>query len=113
MKSFRITVLGALLLSAASSVLGASVKSDYMKDFDFSKLRTFAFKTDRTSDDQLSSNSIEAERIQNALTIQLRASGFNQVSQDPDFVVAFYSRTREKTEIESTPGFGLGQGFGW
>lgn len=113
MKSFRITVLGVLLLSAATAVLGVSVKSDYMKDFDFTKLRTFAFKTDRTSNDPLSSNSIEAERIQNALTTQLQANGFSQVSQDPNFIVAFYSRTTPKTEIESTPGFGFGLGFGW
>jgi len=113
MKSFRVGVLGMLLLSAATAVFGMSVESDYMKDFDLSKLRTFAFKTDRAGNDPLSSNSIEAERIQNALTTQLQANGFSQVSQDPNFIVAFYSRTTPKTEIESTPGFGFGPGFGW
>ena len=113
MKSFRITVLGVLLLSATTAAFGVSVKSDYMKDFDFTKLHTFAFKTDRTSNDPLSSNSIESERIQNALTAQLQENGFSQVSQDPNFIVAFYSRTTPKTEIESTPGFGFGPGFGW
>ena len=113
MKSFRVGVLGLLLLSAATAVFGMSVESDYMKDFDFSKLRTFAFKTDRAGNDRLSSNSIEAERIQNALTTQLQANGFSQVSQAPNFIVAFYSRTTPKTEIESTPGFGFGPGFGW
>ena len=47
MKSFRVGVLAMLLLSAATAVFGMSVESDYMKDFDLSKMRTFAFKTDR------------------------------------------------------------------
>ena len=51
MKSFRVGVLGMLLLSSATAVFGMSVESDYMKDFDLSKLRTFAFKTDRAGND--------------------------------------------------------------
>ncbi len=93
-----------------------SVKSDYEKNFDFSQLHTFAFKTDRVSNDPLSTNTLEAGRIQNALTAQLEANGFTQASQNPDFIVAFYSRTKEKTQVQSAgfgPGFGFGRGFGW
>ena len=113
MKSFRITVLGALLMAATTTALGISVKSDYDKEFDFTKLRTFAFKTDRAANDPLSTNTIEAERLQNALIAQLQANGFSQSSQDSNFIVAFYSRTKQKTEIESIPSFGFGPGFGW
>jgi hypothetical protein len=93
-----------------------SVKSDYEKNFDFSQLHTFAFKSDRDNNDPLSTNTIEAGRIQNALAAQLQANGFSQTSQNPDFVVAFYSRTKQKTQVQSTgfgPGFGFGRGFGW
>ena len=116
MKVFRMTVAGVLLLVAAAAAFGLSVKSDYEKNYDFSRLRTFAFKTDRASDDPLSTNTIEAGRIQNALAAQLQANGFNQSQENPDFIVAFYSRTREKTQVQSTgfgPGFGFGRGFGW
>jgi len=94
------------------------VKSDYEKNYDFSKLRTFAFKTDRASNDPLSTNTIEAGRIQSALAAQLEANGFSQ-SENPDFIVAFYSRTQQKTQVQSTGfgpgfgGFGYGRGFGW
>lgn len=119
MKVFRVTVAGALLMFAVTAIFGMSVKSDYEKNFDFSQLHTFAFKTDRASNDPLSTNTIEVERIQNALTAQLEASGFSQATQDPDFIVAFYATTKQRTSVQSTafgPGFGrfgYGRGFGW
>jgi len=114
MKVFRITVAGALLLVAAAAAFGMSVKSDYEKSFDFSRLRTFGFKTDRVSNDPLSTNTIEADRIQNALAAQLSANGFSPSPDNPDFVVAFYSNKTEKTQVQSLGGgFGFGPGFGW
>ncbi len=116
MRVFRVTVAGALVLFAVTAAFGMSVKSDYEKNFDFTQLHTFAFKTDRASNDPLSTNTLEAGRIQTALTAQLEANGFTQASQNPDFIVAFYSRTKEKTQVQSAgfgPGFGFGRGFGW
>jgi hypothetical protein len=117
MRGFRIfTVAGALMLFAVTAAFGMSTKSDYEKNFDFSQLRTFAFKTDRASNDPLSTNTLEAGRIQNALAAQLEANGFSQAPQNPDFIVAFYSRSKQKTQVESSgfgPGFGFGRGFGW
>jgi hypothetical protein len=117
MKGFRIfTVAGVLMLFAVTAAFGMSTKSDYEKNFDFSQLHTFAFKTDRASNDPLSTNTLEAGRIQNALAAQLEANGFSQAPQSPDFIVAFYSRSKQKTQVESSgigPGFGFGRGFGW
>jgi len=119
MKVFRVTVAGALVLFAITAAFGMSVKSDYQKTYDFSQLHTFAFKTDRASNDPLNTNTIEAGRIQSALTTQLEANGFTQASQNPDFIVAFYATTKEKTSVQSTGfgpgigGFGYGRGFGW
>lgn len=117
MKGFRIfTVAGALMLLAVTAAFGMSTKSDYEKNFDFSQLHSFAFKTDRASNDPLSTNTLEAGRIQNALAAQLEANGFSQATENPDFIVAFYSRSKQKTQVESSgigPGFGFGRGFGW
>ena len=107
------TVLGVLfLMTTAPAAFAASVKSDYQKDFDFRQLHTFAFKTERASNDPLATNTIEAERIKNALAAQLTANGFAQSADTPDFIVAFYSRTKQRTQVESSP-FGYGRGFGW
>jgi len=119
MKVFRVMMAGVLILGAITAALGLSVKSDYQKSYDFSRLKTFAFKTDRASNDPLSTYTIEAQRIQNALAAQLESNGFTQTQQDPDFLVAFYATTKEKTSVQSTgfgPGigrFGYGRGFGW
>jgi hypothetical protein len=112
MKVFHVSLAGVLTLAVATAAFGLSVKSDYQKEFDFNRLRTFAFMTERASNDPLSANTIEANRIQNALTAQLEQKGFSPATDNPDFIVAFYSRTREKTQIQST-GFGFGRGFGW
>ena len=119
MKVFRVTVAGALVILAVTAAFGMSVKSDYEKTYDFGRLHTFAFKTDRASNDPLSTNTIEAGRIQNALAAQLESNGFRQSSENPDFIVAFYARTKQKTSVQSTGfdpgfgGFGYGRGFGW
>jgi hypothetical protein len=114
MRVFRLTIAGALLMVIVTAAFGMSVKSDYEKSFDFTQLHTFAFKTDRASNDPLNTNTLEAGRIQNALTAQLEANGFTQATGNPDFIVAFYSRTKQKTQVQSTGGFGpgLGAGFG-
>jgi hypothetical protein len=120
MRVFRVTVAGALFLFAVSAAFGMSVKSDYDKNFDFSQIHSFAFKSERTSNDPLSTNTLEAGRIQNALAAQLESNGFTQATGNPDFIVAFYSRTKQKTQVQSAafgtgfgPGFGFGRGFGW
>src|SRR6202022_2843967 len=114
MRIFRLTIPAALFLITVSAAFGMSVKSDYEKNFDFKQLHTFAFKTDRASNDPLNTNTLEAGRIQNALAAQLEANGFTPATQNPDFIVAFYSRSKQKTQVQSTGGFGpgLGPGFG-
>ena len=101
MKVFRVTVAGALVLFAITAAFGMSVKSDYQKTYDYSRLRTFAFKTDRAGDDPLSTNTIEAERIQNALAAQLQANGFTQATENPDFIVAFYARRNRRPQFKA------------
>src|SRR3984893_10509735 len=113
MRVFRLTIAGALIMVAVSAAFGMSVKSDYEKSFDFAQLHTFAFKTDRASNDPLSTNTLEAGRIQSALAAQLEANGFTQATGNPDFIVAFYSRTKEKTQVQTTAGFGPGPGAGF
>lgn len=95
MKIFGTFLSVLFFMVTETAAFGASVKSDYQKDFDFRQLRTFAFKTERASNDPLAVNTIEAGRIQNALAAQLGANGFTQSADNPDFIVAYYSRTRQ------------------
>ena len=70
MRAFKISLSVLFLLAALPTVFAASTKSDYQKDFDFGQLRTFTFKTERASNDPLASNTIVAQRIQDALANQ-------------------------------------------
>lgn len=95
MKVSKLFLAVLFVAAVVPAAFAASTKSDYQKDFDFGRLRTFAFKTDRASNDPLAVNTIEAERIQTALARQLEANGYTPNTENPDFTVAFYSRTRE------------------
>jgi len=110
MKVFKAALGGLLLLAVLPPAFGASTKSDYQKDFDFSQLHTFAFRTERDAKDPLTAKTLEAQRIQSALASQLQANGYTQAPDNPDFIVAFYSRTQQKTQVNS---FGYGPGWGW
>ena len=113
MKSFRVAAGGALVLFVVTTAFGVSVKSDYDMKFDFSQLKTYSFKTDRAGNDPLRTDTIQAKRVQDALAAQLAANGFTESTQEPDFLVAFYARTKEKTRVESDLAFGFEPGFGW
>lgn len=93
-------VLGMLLMAAAA--YGMSVKTDYDKTYAFGGLKTFTFREQRRSDhDPLKTDTLTADRIRDALRAQLEARGFQYQPDGPaDFVVAFYARNKEKTEIE-------------
>jgi Domain of unknown function (DUF4136) len=112
MKVFRASLGVLFLLAVLPVAFGASTKSDYQKDFDFSQLHTFTFRAERDPKDPLMAKTLEAQRIQSALASQLQANGFTQSADNPDFIVAFYSRTRQRTQVNST-GFGYGPGWGW
>ena len=88
MRAFKTFFSVLFLFVALPTVFAASTTSDYQKDFDFSQLRTFTFKTDRAGNDPLATNTIQAERIQAALANQFQANGFTQSQDNPDFTIA-------------------------
>ena len=112
MKIFQTFLVFVFFVAAAAAAFGASIKSDYRKDFDFRQLRTFAFKMDRSGNDPLAVNSDEADRIQNALATQLESNGFTPATDRPDFMVAFYARTKKRTVVEVGPSY-YGPELGW
>lgn len=112
MKTFQRFLVVLFLVAGVPTAFGASVKSDYWKDFDFRRLHTFAFKTERAANDPLALNTDGAAEIQNALTAQLESNGFTPATDSPDFIVAFYSRTKERRIVEVGPSY-LGSELGW
>jgi len=101
MKIFR--VLGCLsLLLTAVVAYGVTVKTDYDKDYDFGKLKTFAFKEQSRSDsDPLRTDSVLDNRIKDALRGQLEARGFQYAPDgNADFLVCYFASSMERLNVQ-------------
>lgn len=109
MKIFR-GILTLCLALTAISTFGATVKTDYDRDFNLGALKTFAFQDQERGDkDPLKTNTLMSDRIKAALASQLEVNGY-QPSDNPDFLVAYYAGSKERLAIES---FGYGYPRYW
>jgi len=101
MKLFRVLVGLGMLFTAAVSY-ATSVKTDYDKDFDFQKLKTFAFKTQhRANTDPLKADSILDTRIREALRSKLEAEGFQYAPDgNADFLIRYFASQKEKLNVQ-------------
>lgn len=113
MKLVRIFMVLSLMLAGASA-FGMNVKTDYDRAFDFGRLKTFAFKDQtRPAGTVLQQNTLMDNRIREALRKDLESHGFRYQSEgQADFVVAYYARQREKTEVEPV-GYGMPHRWRW
>lgn len=102
------------LLLVAGNAFGMKVKTDYDKSFDFGKLKTFTFKEQQRPDGNLlARNTLADSRIREALKKDLEARGFRyQPDGQADFVVAYYARERERSELEPI-GYGMPYRWRW
>lgn len=104
------------LLLVAGNAFGMNVKTDYDRSFDFGGLKTFTFKDQRRPDGNvLQRNTLVDKRIREALRKDLEARGYRYLPDGPaDFVVAYYARQTEKTELEPVSyGMPLRWRWGW
>jgi Protein of unknown function (DUF3300)/Domain of unknown function (DUF4136) len=108
---------GFLLLLITSVNVMAETKSDFEKDFNFSKLTKWDFKQhNRMPRDPLGSNPIWNKRIETALETALERKGYERVATGhPDFLVTFYMGVKEEYDARVIPyGFPGGwRRWGW
>lgn len=96
-----------LLLSSCSSV---RVASDYDKQADFSKYKTFAFY--KPGIDKAEINDLDKRRMLRAIESELLAKGFTK-SETPDVLVSIFTKSREKVNIQGSGYYPYGYGWGW
>lgn len=113
MKIFRVLGLLSLLLTAVAAY-GVTVKTDYDKDYEFGKLKTFAFKDQsRSNSDPLRTNTLLDNRIKDALRNQLEARGFQYAPDgNADFLVSYFASSMEKLNVEDF-GYGFPRRWRW
>ena len=89
----KITILF-LFISVLFSCNTIRVSSDFNKNTDFSKLKTYAFS--KNGINKVKINDIDKKRILRAIDVELYNKGFRKSSIDPDFTINFFTETNQK-----------------
>jgi hypothetical protein len=98
----RRKIILALLLTAFFSVTAlAETKSDYDRNFDFSRLRTWDFKVvTRMSNDPIAQNELWARRIREGLISHFAEVRFPKVDNgEPTFLVNYFMGLERKYDV--------------
>jgi hypothetical protein len=104
----RITIaLAAVAALALSGCSTLKTNADYDTTKDFSKYKTFGFK----SVDEIKNNILD-ERIKSSVGAQLTAKGWSRNDANPDVWVVPHARLSKQTQI-NTYNTGWGYGYGW
>ncbi len=113
-----ISIFTAVLITAffSSSAFAQKVNSDYDKNTDFTKYKSYAFAGwQKDSDKQL--NEFDRKRILESLKSEFDARGMNLVKVEADATVSVYIVIDYKTSITAytnyNGGMGYGMGRGW
>lgn len=108
MRTFRFFSIFAVLAFAAVSASAQSIRTDYDRSYNFSKLKTFAFREQRReANSPLVANPLVDERIRRDIETQLSASGYQKdTTGRPDFVIAYYVSAAERTRLKDNSMYG-------
>jgi len=93
LKTISISIFILLIMSACSSI---KVTTDYEKQADFSKYKTFAFY--KSGIDKALISDIDKRRIINAISVELEAKGMTK-SETPDVLISLFTKARERVDI--------------
>jgi hypothetical protein len=110
MKAIKLLPLLALFLlsSCGSSV---RVYSDFDKNVDFSRYRTYAFH--KPGIDRAEISELDKKRILRAIDAELSKKGMSK-SENPDLLVNIMTKERERVDVNQfNAGWGYGWGYGW
>jgi hypothetical protein len=116
MKASHLSIVAILMTFLAIGCSGLKVSQDYDKSTDFSRLNSFAWKSDtqeKTGDIRVD-NPLLDSRIREAVEQALVGSGFRQASEGtPDFYIDYKLSIRSRVGsdgVNTSVGFGVGSG---
>ncbi len=108
----KIKFLSVLLFFLASTnALYAQVSSDYDKDADFSKFKTYTFKGWEKNSDQIL-NEFDKERIVNSFISELEDRNLTMNDDNPDVGITLFITLEEKTSTTAYTNYNGGYGYG-
>jgi len=102
-----------VLLLLASPALAQKVYVDHDKDYDFSKVKTFAWSNSpETSLEK--TDPLFHSRIVNGIEHYISMAGVQEVQSDPDVYVTYHTSSKENLSLNTTNwGYGYPGGWAW
>ena len=113
MRGVKAITIGALALGLAGCS-GTTYQSDYDPSANLAALKTYRWveKTPPEAKNPKVYNSIIEGRVKTAVNRALQAKGFQEVTSDPDFDIAWHASVEQKQSLR-TVGNNYGWGSGW
>jgi hypothetical protein len=102
----------AFILASLQACSGITVSQDYEQAFNFSGLKTFAWKPNENDEYGLKDSDLIDSRIRKALETSLSAKNYRQVdSGKPDFYISYHMTVEQKISSSNVSG-GISVGRG-
>jgi len=113
MRGMKAIAFGTVALSLVGCS-GTTYQSDYDPGANFAALKTYRWveKVPAEARDPKVYNSIIEGRVKTAVNRALQAKGFQEVTSDPDFDIAWHASVEQKQSLQ-TVGNNYGWGYGW
>jgi len=113
MKNTKV-VLGLVLVTGLISCSGRLVRSDYDREINFARLKTFDWKSESeySGSNGLAKNSLFEKRLRKAVEVELVAKNLSKQANRPDFLIAYSVAVEDKVDVRSDR-FGYGYGHGY
>lgn len=109
MKHFLFAAVTIFVLTSCASV---RVSSDFDRQANFPEYKTFAFLKEGI--DKVEISDLDKKRILRNIEAELTKKGLTLTTENPDILVNFFTKERERQEIYNNIGFGWGWGpFGF
>ncbi len=97
-----VTIVGILVLAASTGGCASdNIRADYDPSIDFGQYETYNFFPD-AGPEATSYQSFFSQYMIVAISREMEARGYTR-SQDPDILINFNARLREKTDVRTTP----------
>ena len=106
---FAVLAIACSALVAACAT-GPQLRTDYDRSVDFTGYETFGF-AEELGTDRAGYSSLITSHFKTAVRDEMEALGYRYTETDPDLIVNFYTRVRERSEVRSRPSMTVGVGY--
>jgi len=104
-------ILGLALMVGLVSCSSSHVASNYDREVDFARLKTFGWMSRTEGSTSLVHNTLLEKRIRNAVDQVLTSEGYQkETTGNPDFLIAYRTGVEDKSDITSY-GYGYWPGY--